>query len=112
LNRLAALVRSRTPAKGDSAESERDVVDRYCRYRLLIIDEAHERGHTDYEGRTLKQIIDRRYDGKFDSLLVSNETREVFAQAVGDSVVSRIHETGSAVECDWRSFRGQPEGAK
>lgn len=77
------------------------------RVSLLVIDEAHERGHTDYEDRTLVGLIDKRYDAMRDTLLIANQTRAEFAASIGASVVSRIHEVGEALECDWPSFRGR-----
>jgi hypothetical protein len=36
---------------------------------------------------------------------VSNQTRLAFAKSMGSSVVSRIHEAGEVIECEWGSFR-------
>ncbi len=80
-------------------------VDKLCRYAGLVLDEAHERSDSDWENRTLTNIIDRRYDAMRTTILVSNLTKEAFAQAAGASIVSRIHESGQVVVCDWGSFR-------
>jgi DNA replication protein DnaC len=69
------------------------------------IDEAHERGSTDWENRTLTNIIDHRYDAMRCTLLLSNQSKEQFAESVGPSVTSRILETGEAIICNWPSFR-------
>jgi DNA replication protein DnaC len=80
-------------------------VYRFCRYAGLVLDEAHERSDSDWENRTLTNIIDRRYDAQRTTILVSNMNKDGFAQAVGASIVSRIHEVGEVVICDWDSFR-------
>jgi DNA replication protein DnaC len=90
---------------GRDRPRELEVVDRFCRYAGLVIDEAHERSDSECENRTLTNIIDRRYDAMRTTILISNLTKEVFAQAVGPSIVSRVTEAGEVVTCDWPSFR-------
>lgn len=85
--------------------NEVDVVNALCKLGLLVIDEAHERSDSDWENRTLTNIIDRRYDAVKPTILVSNMARDAFGQAVGTSIVSRIHECGRVIECNWKSFR-------
>lgn len=85
--------------------NEVDTVDRFCKYATLVIDEAHERSDSEWENRTLTNIIDRRYDSMRATILVSNMTKDAFGSAVGPSIVSRMHETGIVVVCDWESFR-------
>ncbi len=88
--------------------SEVETVDKLCKCGALVIDEAQERSDSEWENRTLTNIIDRRYDGMKTTILVSNMTRQAFGEAVGPSVVSRMHERGEVVVCDWDSFRGKP----
>jgi hypothetical protein len=38
-------------------------------------------------------------------VLVGNLTVAAFAEVVGDSIVSRMQETGGALVCDWPSYR-------
>lgn len=95
----------RSTYRDHSDQTEQQIFDQLVRYKLLIIDEAHERAESPFEQRVLTQVVDERYDAKMDTLFISNETRETFAEAIGDSVVSRIHECGKAVECNWPSFR-------
>jgi hypothetical protein len=88
-----------------SSITEKDVFNRFAKVPLLVIDEVHQRGDTTAENNALIQIIDARYDAKRDTMLIANQTKEEFAAAIGSSVVSRIHETGEAIVCDWPSFR-------
>ena len=98
--------RTYTPvARGQAGESEADVIDDLVRVDLLVIDEAHQRGGTDWEQNMLVNLLDRRYDAMKDTIIIGNLTRQEFAEAMGDSVVSRIHETGDAIVCGWPSYR-------
>ena len=76
-----------------------------------MIDEVHERAVTQAENATLINIIDRRYDARRCTVLIANQDKSEFAAAMGPSIVSRIHETGEALECDWPNFR-RPGGWK
>jgi hypothetical protein len=90
----------------DDGPDEHRFFEKFTRYRGLVIDEAQERGESAWEDRTLIHLIDRRYDSMRATILVSNLSRTAFGEAIGKSVVSRIHESGIVVECDWESFRG------
>lgn len=86
-------------------DTESDIVDEFLRPDLLVIDALEERGETAFEDRMLNHILDRRYDNMSDTLLITNQSAEGFAQSMGPSIVSRIHETGDKIVCDWESFR-------
>lgn len=85
--------------------SELETVDKLCGLGCLVLDEAHERSDSEWENRTLTNIIDRRYDAVRSTVLVSNMDKAGFAESVGPSIVSRIHECGRTKVCDWASFR-------
>jgi DNA replication protein DnaC len=95
----------RSTFRTDADESERDVLQRICSVGFLVIDEAHEGAGTDYEARILTDIVDARYNRVLSTLLLSNLMADAFAQAAGPSIVSRMHECGGAIVCDWPSFR-------
>lgn len=86
-------------------QSESDVIDRYIEPSLLVVDALEERGETTFEDRLLNHIIDKRYDAMYDTVLITNQNTEKFQESVGPSIVSRIHETGDKLVCDWQSFR-------
>jgi DNA replication protein DnaC len=91
----------------DGKRSEKEVIDRYTRPSLLILDELQERGETPWEDRLLTHLIDRRYGAEKDTLLITNQTKEFFLQSIGESVASRISETGGIAVCDWPSYRAK-----
>lgn len=91
---------------GMKAGVELDAMEQWRKPSLLVIDEAHERGETQYEHRMLANLIDHRYDAMRDTLLVANQTPESFAASISRSIISRTHEGGETLLCDWPSYRG------
>lgn len=85
--------------------SEEEAIEMLANLDLLVIDEAHERGETDFENRTLTGIIDHRYDRMKPTILIANQTKADFGASMGPSIVSRMQETGFVIECDWPSVR-------
>ena len=91
-------------------QDERRILDRMTAYRLFVIDDAHQRGHTDYEDRMLHHILDCRYDRERATILISNEAPGLFCESIGSGVVNRMKEGGSLLEFSWPSFRNQDGG--
>ena len=87
------------------APSERLVIDRYTRPRLLILDEIHERGATAWEDRLLTHLVDIRYRELRDTILIGNLSAVQLEDELGKSITSRLVETGGIVEFNWPSFR-------
>lgn len=75
-----------------------------CSY--LVIDEFSELAGSDYERRTLTNLIDHRYDDMKTTVIITNAKPDKLAQQVGRSVYSRASEVGGIVYCDWPSYRG------
>lgn len=90
---------------GEGKSNELELMTRYRAYDLLVIDEAHERGHSEWEGRILTGLVDTRYYGMKGTILVSNESPEMFSRAIGPSIADRLNECGRVIEADWPSFR-------
>ncbi len=89
----------------DSELNEVQILKRFSEPHLLILDEAQERGNTEWEDKTLTDIIDRRYGLQHDTIIISNLTRGELPKAFGPSIISRLHECGDVIECNWPSFR-------
>ena len=92
-------------AYSNEGMTEAAALKRFIRPQLLVIDEAQERGQTDWENRLLTHILDVRYGDEKDTLLIGNQTEAAFKQSIGESIWSRLVETGGVVLCDWESFR-------
>jgi DNA replication protein DnaC len=93
-----------------SAEkSELELMDELASAVLLVIDEAQERGETEFENQKLTAIIDARYQQCRPTIIIGNySTKAEFAASISPSIVSRIQEGGGAIHCDWPSFRAMP----
>lgn len=89
----------------DQSDSEKRIMASYRKPCLLIVDEAQERGNTDFEDRTLNRIVDDRYAQMLDTILIANLRREDLVNELGTSIISRMHESGEVFECNWKSFR-------
>lgn len=95
-----------TPVKrGDAGESEADAIQRWINVDLLVIDEVHQRGGTEWEQNAFINLLDQRYDRRACTILLANQSPADFSAAMGDSIVSRIHETGQVFVCSWPSYR-------
>lgn len=86
-------------------KDERRAIQAFLSPRLLVIDEAHERGETAWEDGLLTYIIDKRYDNMTDTLLISNQDKPEFQSSMGPSIVSRLQETGGIAIANWDSYR-------
>jgi DNA replication protein DnaC len=90
--------------------AEEDVIERYRIPRFLVIDEMHIRGETRWEDNALDHLVDVRYGDRTDTLFVANLKPKAFTASIGESIADRIRETGGIVECNWKSFRQNPDG--
>ncbi len=85
--------------------TEESVIADYTAPKLLVVDEIHERGETEWEDRTLGHILNARYARRLDTVLITNQRPESFVESLGPSIADRIRECGWQVSCDWQSFR-------
>lgn len=89
----------------DWSETEMNVIERYRRPRLLVIDEIGKRGDTDWENNLLFHLLDKRYQDMTDTIVLANLTAEEMAKSLGPSLSDRMSETGGLIECTWASRR-------
>jgi DNA replication protein DnaC len=90
-----------------SKQDEWDVLERYRQAAFLVIDEFQERSESEWENRTLVNILDHRHADIRPTVLIANLSADGFAQSVGPSLADRIAQTGGIVECDWGNMRTQ-----
>lgn len=88
-----------------STESEREIVKDYAKAPILIIDELQERGGSEWEDRILTHIIDKRYGAMLPTIIIANLTEPALMQCLGESITSRLHETGGIIEISKISHR-------
>lgn len=85
--------------------TETSQIDKFARPKLLVLDEAHERSESDWENRLLTHLLDRRYRNMLDTLILSNHDHDGFRESMGQSIYSRLTETGGIMSADWPTFR-------
>lgn len=100
--RYKAIYADHGTIEGEALQAARDA---YCRIPLAVIDEIHEAEDSKLKNKILTDILDRRYAGLKDTILISNQTADEFHDTIGDSIISRMEEHGSLIECNWGSFR-------
>jgi len=88
----------------NSDESAKQVMFRFIRPALLLIDEVN-RSLSPFDIGLIQRVVSRRYDSLRDTILISNETPEGFTELVGPRVISRINDTGEVHTFTWPSFR-------
>ena len=99
----------RSTYRPESKIIEKDVIDKYCKPFLLVIDAVENRSDSPFENMLLNYLIDKRYDQCKDTILIGNFTEAEFAASMGPSIVDRIHECGIKIMCTWNSFRRLPK---
>lgn len=87
----------------DSDKSEGDIMKFYRNFPLLVIDEISKARGTEWEEQLLYELINSRYGDMTDTLLITNATTEQLKRT-GDSLLSRLQQTGGIIECNWRPF--------
>lgn len=108
--KLTGIVSKLKALYGDfgTIEAERleALAQHYATVNLLVIDELQECGDDSrHKDRILTDIIDRRYAGLRDTILITNQTAHEFQSTTNASILSRLNEHGEVIVCKWESFR-------
>ncbi len=91
----------------NSEKTQQQIEAGYIRPELLILDEVHERGDTQWEDRMLTRLVNKRYSAVLSTVLISNQKQDVFMDRVGESIADRVYDGGGLFVCDWGSMRGR-----
>lgn len=75
--------------------------------RVLVLDEIQETVGSEWEQTELTRLIDHRYREMLPTILIGNLKSSELTGCLGDSIVSRLQETGEVIECNWKSYRRQ-----
>jgi len=105
---MGLFLRIRASYARNSDESEKEIVTSMTKTRLLVLDEVQERGNTAWEDRLLTHILDSRYGAMSPTILIANLTESALVNCLGDSIISRLEETGGIIEISGPSHRTQP----
>ena len=104
---MQLFLRVRSSYAKTAEETEERIVQDLSKCPLLVIDETQERGNTEWEDRMLTHIIDARYGGILPTIIIANLTKGELVKALGDSITSRLMETGGIMEVNDTSHRIQ-----
>lgn len=85
--------------------SEDEVMEHFRETPFLVLDEIQERGASDWENRTLVNVLDHRHAALLSTLILGNLSMQEMTVNLGASVVDRIKQTGYVVTCDWEALR-------
>ena len=85
----------------ESKNSEADVLAKYAKPALLVVDEIEKRGASEWENNVLFHLFNKRYNAIKDTLLISNLPERELCQHLGSALVSRLNEAGGVIACDW-----------
>jgi len=88
-----------------STETETDILNKYGRINLLIIDEIGRSVSATDEQYMIYQIINERYNRRKPTVLISNQTKKDFLQHVGIATADRLIESAEVVELTGKSYR-------
>lgn len=97
----------RSPYQEGGSRDEQAVINDFVRPEVLVIDDAHVRGETDYENRMFHHVIDQRHKALKTTILTSNQSVEVFSDTIGGAIIDRMCAAGGIIECKGESFRGK-----
>lgn len=97
----------RASYRDEAKRDESATLKMFTRPKLLVIDEMDERSENAWENRMLFHLINKRYQSLTDTLLISRRSRDEFLQSLGESIQSRLQETGACTLCEWKSWRGK-----
>lgn len=105
---MGLFLRIRASFGKAAKEPEADIVAEMAATPLLILDEVQERGNTAWEDRLLTHILDCRYGAMAPTVIIANLTEAALVECLGDSIISRLTETGGILEINGPSHRIQP----
>lgn len=85
--------------------SEQDVIEEFTEPFLLILDEVGTMLSTEYEKKSLFNVLNARYNYFRPTILISNENIETISNAIGSRLFDRLRENGAVLSFSWTSFR-------
>lgn len=97
----------RSTWRKDSDTSEDAVIDAYGAVPLLVLDEVGVGFGSDGELVQLFEVIDRRYQMRRPTVLISNLAAKDLRTALGDRIFDRLREGATVLVCNWTSHRGR-----
>ncbi len=73
-------------------DSAQDIINRYSRIKLLILDDMGTEKSTEWANERLFEVIDNRYNENLPIIITTNLPPEQLKKIVGDRIFDRIRE--------------------
>lgn len=89
----------------DSNEKENDIIDKFVKINLLVIDDIGKEKNTEWSNSILYRVINRRYENYKPVIITSNLTIAELEKEIGEATVSRIIEMCDGVKMNGKDAR-------
>lgn len=89
-------------APGKTAE---ELIRRFRRFDLLVVDEIEVRSDSKWENDELRSLIDARYASMKATIIITNKSEDEVQTYFTPAIRDRICESGCVLNCDWPSLR-------
>lgn len=105
---IVRTIRATWHRKADQSEAQ--VLDKFARPHLLVIDEVGATMGSDSEQSQLGEVIDLRYSAQLPTVVISNLPQPGLIHFLGERAVDRLRDCGGLMAvCDWPSYRGREQ---
>ena len=85
---------------------EQDIINKYVRYPLLVLDEVGVQYGTEGEKILLFEVINGRYENLLPTILATNLSYSEMTQYLGERAIDRLRgKGGDLIVMDWKSYR-------
>jgi len=82
-----------------------DVMNKYSKYQLLVIDEIDKTQGTPTEFMYLYSLINERYNYMRSTVLITNAKPDEFAAVIGQSALDRVASEGKVIDLTGENYR-------
>jgi DNA replication protein DnaC len=111
--KLSDIIRTiRDSYSPQSGESELQFLKKLSHIPILVIDEIGRQAGTKFEGNSMFDLLDDRYDNLLPTILISNlpiDGEQSMTAYLGRSVMDRINENSLDIPCSWGNYRDHAE---
>ena len=95
---LLEIKQSWSEREGGRIASEKDILDKYTKVPLLVIDDLGAEKTSEWSRQVLYLLIDRRYRDMSQTIITSNLTHQELAEQLDDRIASRVCEMGVVID--------------
>jgi DNA replication protein DnaC len=108
ISSVELLSKFRSSYAKNSSESEIEILDRYSKAKLLVLDDFGVEKSTEWAYQMLYLLINRRYENMLTTVFTSNLDLKELGEKLGDNrIPSRIQSMGKIVNMTGNDFRAE-----